>query len=863
MRGPAAVASLLLVAAVTLAQEPVSHGIDRFGGSPRARETLLRRGFVVTDETCRQIFSFYIGQDRVFVTTDSLLHAYFVNVEESFKALEMLQSQRLYKLVPPLRERLAKLRTEGEESIDKLLEEKKLDPAWREAADAVDAYLHVAQILLVGSPPADGPVAEEIALILAARGDGTSPLRGIPLDYARFDPSAAPLPNYHRAITWLYDVPFRIADEQETRQAMLLAAISDVEDDPSAESIAGPYREFLGRGDDLDIGAYTDVFHRHIRSFAELATDPERWRRCRAELARLPDPRHPTSPTPEAVIDPALFKGLRFLARPLLIDHDVFKALTPFGVERAPPSGEEFMAALGSAAAEVVTRGSTIQGYDDLRAQARAAVAAADAQPSTVLCQAQRAVVRSLLEPPARADLPAYYVHPDWRFKDLNTCLAGWAHHRYIWSTHAKVNIYYAGAVDGHRGLVEPNEAFFGALLDLTMATGAFFTRHGVAKHRFGDLADLLVELRVALRAQLEGRPPGPEQEVFNEFGPNLAGICGFRGNSWLVDANLPDHTFAVPVARDLATGAERWVGQARPRALYVVAEQGGHRFVFVGGVLSYRDHVAPAAGEGRMTLELWKERAASGMLPAPDWHARFGVTFTDEELLAEVRAGRIGPQVLVRPPVGIGELLAEKLQRGDKFTLEGALPTSGIDPRRVAIDLFAKSGHPRVVEVLFPMLERPTTDSTYLEGWPEAAALAGRLGEDRIPTLLRWADGASRTELFVALIATIPGEKAQEVVLGYLDRTAAEVRMVDSCPFAAVARAFVRHGGLPAARLLLDRCDRYGEHARAIVLDQLKRKWREPAKPNVHSSTPPPAYTDEEREFARALYEKLGEKGK
>ncbi len=617
-------AGLLLLGGVA-AQEPDVEGLQEFGGSARAREVLLKRGFVATDETRRQIFSFYVEHERIFVTTDCLLHAYHSNVEESLLALEALQSERLRMVLVRLRERLATLRFDGEESIERLVEAKGLDPAWREAAMAVDAYLSVAMTLLGGgSPPSEGPIAREIALILAAKGDAPSPLRGVTLDYGRFDPSGASLPLYHRAVTWLYDVPFRIGDDHETRQALVLAAIHDLEDQPSPKAIASVYHEFLGPGDDLDLDLYRDTYDRCIGDFATLAKEPARWTEARPALQRLPDPRHPTTPTADAVLDPARYKGLRFLSRPTLFDDDVFRILTPAGLERAPPSGEELMAALGSAVAEgIVSRreGASIPGYLALLARARAR--ATETSPASVVVQAQRSLLRTLLEPQARADLPAYFLHPDWRCKELSTALSGWAHERFTWRSHTKASLYLTCEPGGSRGIIEPNEPFFGALLDLTVVTGAWFARHGVGKHRFAALAVLVAEVRVALRAQLEGRPPGDEQRVFDEFGPRLGALCGFGGNAWLFDKDLPDHTLAVPVARDVATGAQRWVGQAPPRAIYILAEHEGRRSIWVGGILSYRDHVETSEDEEVMTLDLWKKRAAADALPPSAWQRR------------------------------------------------------------------------------------------------------------------------------------------------------------------------------------------------------------------------------------------------
>ena len=850
-------AFLLLLAPVS-AEDAEVRGLEAFAGSPRARRTLLERGFVVTDATCRQIFSFYVAQRRVFVTTDSALHAYFVNVEESLRALQVRQSARLVGWIAGLRKQLAAL-----------VERERLDAAWAKAAQSVDAYLRVAEALATGRPPAagDGPVARELAYIRAARDRAKkSPLRGIAMDYTRFEPAgaAARYPRFHRAVTWLHEVPFRMASEQETRGAMLLASI-DQREELRARDFSAAYREFLGATDDPGVEDYWRIFRSCVQHFD---VEPARWARAREALARLPDPRHPTVPTAESVRNPALHKGLRLLPRAALFDNEVFRALAPPDLFRPLVSGEELMAALKSEAATSVVRAreaETVPGYERLLAGARAAAGKAELLFDSTICQARRAVFRSLLRPVAGRDLPAYYRHPDWRFKDLNTCLAGWAHHRYIWDTHAKRHIHYRAGVHGPRGIVEPNREFWGALLDLTVATGAFFRRHGVKEHRFDGLAELVAELRIALRRQLERKPLGLEQkELFKEYGPRLARLCGFAGNSWLVDARLPGHAFGVPVSWDLLTKRERWVGQARPRAIYVLAEQGGHRFVMVGGVLTYRDHIGPAEGDARMTDERWRRRAAAGGLPGAAWHRRYGVDFTDEELLAELRRGRLHSRILARPPAATGEVLARKLLAGDTFSIRSGSPGFlGPDARRAAIDLFARTARrERLVEVLLPMLERAPADLTidFLANWPEANALAGKLGAEHIDALVKWAAGGhGAPHGLIALVSTIPGAKARQVVLDFLDRTQAaaarESRLRLGCPFSTVVHTYVKHGGQPAARLLLERRERYGENAHAVLDTLLKQRW-----PHPRSRSPGrgrPDYTDEERRFALELHER------
>ena len=65
---------------------------------------------------------------------------------------------------------------------------------------------------------------------MAAGGQQLSPLRAIPLDHSRFRPcglyvNSDALRDYHRAVTWLYEVPFRVENEEESRQAAVLSHV--------------------------------------------------------------------------------------------------------------------------------------------------------------------------------------------------------------------------------------------------------------------------------------------------------------------------------------------------------------------------------------------------------------------------------------------------------------------------------------------------------------------------------------------------------------------------------------------------------------------------------------------------------------
>jgi hypothetical protein len=294
-----------------------------------------------------------------------------------------------------------------------------------------------------------------------------------------------------------------------------------------------------------------------------------------------------------------------------------------------PASGEEFFAVMGSRAAQEIVKNREarrVPGYDELFAEAVAAAEKAEKTYDTETCRKRRALYRTLLTTPQDSKLARYYRHSAWRYKDLNTCLAGWAHQRYIWDLHGKRSLGFMGGPRTPPGtVVEPNVAFFRTLAELSRESARFFGRHGVKDHEFDDFAKFTATLAVIASRQIEQKPLDYGQsELLKQYGVVLAEFCGFYGNSWCNDESLPDTSFCVPVSVDLFTGNERVVGQARPRAIFVICEQDGEMFLARGGVLSYRDWVGPAWDEGKMTEERWLESAAAGKLKAPAWQEKF-----------------------------------------------------------------------------------------------------------------------------------------------------------------------------------------------------------------------------------------------
>jgi hypothetical protein len=792
-------------------------GMNTFRGSKLARRMLLDQGFVVTDETYRQICSFYIHRSPSFITTDSVLYAYFVNVERGVKELEEKQATRLQGFVEKLVKGLQEFRTKR---FDPLLSEGKIDKTWGKALDNLGDYLRVAHALTTGATSDEDlkrhpeRIAQELRLILEGARRTSSPLRGVPLDYSRFKPQGlyegkSELERFCRASAWLHEVPFRTASEDETRQAALLnEVIRETRLGYDLPEFLRPYRSVLGPSDDLSSEDYSSILSQGFPSTTAMAGKPEEWARAWKAIRELPKPRINTIPTAGAAKDPSLFHGLRLLPRPALFENHIFAAITPSGLDRPPVSGEEFMAVLGSPAAVDIVKsreGTQIPGYDALFKAAQRAGTEAEKSFESVLLISQRALYRTLLDPPGDETLPPYVRHPAWRYKDLNTCLAGWAHHRMIWDLHGKRNVGYAGDAELLPGIVEPNPAFFDALLDLTLRTEDFFRNLNVTDTRFHNLSVLLLDLRSILKGQLAGRAmTDREKNTLKDYGPSLGYVCGLDGNSWLSDDRLPDTSFSVPLSLDLFRGVERVVGQARPRAIYVVIEDKGKKYLTVGGVLSYRDFVGPDQGLNRMTPGRWREKAANEDLPEPPWQARFSVSYGKEEFLALLETGRILDQMFPRAGQEMGEILARKIAAGDKFTYIGE--HAACDH---AVRLFGHTNHPRLLETLLPLLHKPRLVGIpqIHEGWPEAAALKGKLGSEHAGLFIKWIqEGHPYPHLLLGLAATIPGDESANLVLKEMDRIQEDRKEA----IGEAARNLLAHPGLRISRELFNRLKTY-----------------------------------------------------
>ncbi len=497
-------ASILFAAAVALLVAiPVFPALaeEELVARPTIDELLDTQGFAIEAEPVRQIFVPYLkvhGQ-RVFVTSDSILSAYAILLEESFARLEWVRAQQMPDAVHDLVNGL-----DGG-GLDLQLDSGLVGRARLRALRVVAVALG----LLGEEYPADlddasrALVQTEVERIERAEGQHSCEWLGpveagfLAIDYDRFRPRGLyaehdPLRRYFRATAWLQAVPFRIAIDEEHVAAILLA--QGLRGSATSHFFLG-YDKLLAPGDDLSVprlgwdgySAVTpEALARHKDSVAKRATNrplvndqvavaPIRLNARILSAARLPDAvlfQYTAAPAPEAQADrlPTALEVVAALGSPV-----AEAALGPMvreRIERAPPL----------VGYKPKYRGDR-PGYERLLL-----------------------ALESLLAEP-EPDAPVLFGSDAWRWKSCQTVLAGWALVRHTFVLQAKPSANYGGVGGKPAGFVEPVPTFYARLREAAEFTSARLKARGafdVDPARY----QLAGRLRACAARARKGAPP-------------------------------------------------------------------------------------------------------------------------------------------------------------------------------------------------------------------------------------------------------------------------------------------------------------------------------------------------------------------
>jgi hypothetical protein len=640
---------------------------------------LAGNGFVVSPGREKEFFTIY-EQARydnvpIFITSDSLLHAYHLLFDKVLRTAE-----REY-FIPLLADLNAAMLAETDAQYQALQ-----GTPWEDAARRTVAFVGVAGRLLdpaVTVPAyAQDLVEAELANIQAASGILPSPIfPALPAgeDYTQYIPRghytlSDELKAYFKSMMWYGRMTFRLKTDDpdigraETRSALLLVQAlraAEVRGGPALDAwldLYNPTVFFVGRSDDLTALQYIPVIDSVYGPNADLDTIADDGKLdAFIELANeLPPPEilgmviYDTDEVEETT------KGLRFMGQRFVPDAYIFRQLIYRNVgtrdnRRGLPMGLDLMAAMGSERAYTILDelGETsYENYPQQMAKVQGWVGSLTVEEWTeTLYNTWIYTFQPLLEVPGEG-YPQFMQSEAWLDKQLNTSLGSWAELKHDTILYAKqVYAELGGGGDGPPtpklalGYVEPVPAFYARLKALTDMTIEGLNSRGLLNEQDRSslirLSTIVSSLQRMAEKELRGEPLSEADYNFIRFyGGELehltmAATDSDGGEGIPVMEEEPQAAVIADVATDpdpngdgSAPPAVLEEGVGRINEIYVVvpmvAEDGSFYLqVAKGGTFSYYEFSWPA--DDRLTDEKWREMLDSGQAPPlPQWTSSF-----------------------------------------------------------------------------------------------------------------------------------------------------------------------------------------------------------------------------------------------
>jgi len=652
-----------------------------------AQHLILQNGFAVTEWRCNPFLEYLthnivaaykdltILQIPFFVTTDTLLHLYHLQFDETLRDIE----ERLF--IPDINNLTIALLNDALQQYDQL------GGNLKEAARRNTAYLSVAKKLINpnASTPVlvDGIVVGEIAKIKAHSGFSLNTIFMYMEDYSQYVPRghytrSEALERYFKTMMWYGRMAFLLKGGPEafvseydariqTLQAFLLAtSLRNVHIDERTgldiwDRLYTVTAFYVGIADDLTpydyLWALDHVFDNNF-TVSDLA-EKDNILALKTELALLPSPQiyggtgnivldwPVTTESLNEVLEKT--KGMRLIGQRFIPDSYMFQHLVfsevggylgdlqslPFtvgndgagGLCRAYVRGLDVMALLGSneALKILIDEGDTDylyfwQQFGKLKDEFDTL---SKTDWNANLYWSWLYTLKSLLE-----ELPEGYPNfmrtIAWQKHQLHTALASWTQLRHDTILYAKQgypSTSGGGPLDIPPGYVEPLPEFWGRLLSLTRMTSRGLDDLNVLspenRQQLGKLDELLMRILDIVGKQLTNKQLSSEDNKFIKSIPTtLDSIVTDVENEGLKTTLAVDvHTHPVE-----AKVVEEAVGKVD---LIVVAcpAQDGSVFLVVGPVLSYYEFKHPMSD--RLTDEAWRTLLDSPNKPErPEWYS-------------------------------------------------------------------------------------------------------------------------------------------------------------------------------------------------------------------------------------------------
>jgi len=614
----------------------------------------------------------------IFVTSDTLLHLYHIQFDETLKEIEQEEfCADIAELTTALLD-------------DALAEYEQFSGDLKEAARRNVAYLAVAQKLI--DPQADvpplvqEPVAAELARIEAHAGFAASNIFIYEEDYSQYVPrghytQSEQLKRYFKTLMWYGRMAMLLKGAEnwgvvgealisvydakiQTMQAVLLAdSLQKVQAGQRTglhlwQRIYAITAFYVGLADDLTpmeyLAAVEEVFGQEFVP-AEML-DEEDFFALKVQLSLLRSPKifggtgNPwvVPPITDQTLNEVLekTKGMRFMGQRFVPDSYMFQQLVfpqvldytgtdqPFtlgftGVRlaRCYPRGLDVMAMLGSTQAKkilTVLGDTDYVNYDKQFNMLKAQFDQFDVSDWNQNLYWGWLYSLVALVQPAPAGYPNFMRTEVWETKQLNAALASWTELRHDTILYAKQSYTPRElGVPNISGYVEPVPEFYARLLALTQMTreglSNFDALSTTAEQRLVSLEQILSRLIELANKELTGQPLSEADQwyivdIVESLERTVIGVND-QGASTALVADVHTHSFEQKVVEE---------GTGYVDLIFVACQNAyGDIFLAAGPVLSYYEFKHPMSD--RLTDEAWRQILASPDRPArPKWYQPF-----------------------------------------------------------------------------------------------------------------------------------------------------------------------------------------------------------------------------------------------
>ncbi len=648
-----------------------------------SRDLLYKNGFVVIESRAAgNIFEFEpvrvnetykdlkVADVPIFITSDSLLHLYHIQFDETLKRIEEKEFfDDLWKLDKALFE-------VSIEDYNRLVGDNAPEEI-TEAARRNVAYFAVALSLLQPKPeqteqswedpervisfdPQDikqysfevpsfvkVDVEAELRLIEAQK-RGASPVFKYDEDYSQYIPrghyrSSEKMKNYFKAVMWhgrismLLQPDMIIAEDSEkeariqTMQALLISNQLDRDKNLQAkwDRIYEVTAFYVGYSDDLGPYEYVNAMNTVFGNDKERTKfDSDKLTALKSELERYESPKiyggigeiiPAGSETESKTLEAA--KGFRFMGQRFTPDSYILQKLNP--------SALNIMSLLGSERAKEHLK---IQGISENEEYKKAHKslenefrAFDEDEWNKNLYWAQLYALKPLLVSYPEG-YPTFMQTKAWEDKQLNTALASWTELKHDTILYAK-QTYFMGIPripeeKPVQGYVEPVPEFYARMLALTkMAHNGLAEMEVLDEQSDKDFSTLERTLKKLLEIsvkELENKElTDTEYEFIRNFGQNIAPMLES------VDITSQSSVMVADVYTSASGVLEEGTGKLD--LIIVAYKQPDGRIVLgAGPVMSYYEFWQPSGG--RLTDEGWKEMLANNPPERPEWVESFKV---------------------------------------------------------------------------------------------------------------------------------------------------------------------------------------------------------------------------------------------